>query len=327
MKRRIISNLIIFTLCYNSIYSQDKQHTFFRESEIILKTDSGDISGTLTLTNKSKKSPIVIIIAGSGPTDRDCNSPMGVKTNAYKMIAAELAANGISSLRFDKRGIGKSKAAMKSEKDITFDIYINDVVEWINTLNSDRRFSKIYLLGHSEGSLIGMISASKTRISGYISIAGAGRPADKILQEQLKGKVSQQFYDESNKIIDSLKAGYTVKKVHPMLFTLYRPGVQPYMISWMKYDPAAEIKNLRIPVLIIQGTTDLQVTVEDAKQLSESKPDAKLFIIENMNHVMKESVSDLQSNMATYNNPDLPLKQGLIDIIVRFISQSKRYRL
>ena len=225
MLRRNISILILFIFLYSGIYAQGITDTFFAENEVLLKTASGDISGTLTVTNKSKKSPIVIIIAGSGPTDRDCNSPMGIRTNAYKMISESLAQNGISSLRFDKRGIGKSKPAMKSEKDLTFDVYVDDVMEWINNMNSDRRFTKIYILGHSEGALIGMISANKTKISGIISVAGAGRSADKILREQLKGKVSQQLYDESNIIIDSLKAGYTVKKVNPMLFTLYRPSV------------------------------------------------------------------------------------------------------
>jgi len=319
MLRRNISILILFIFLYSGIYAQGITDTFFAENEVLLKTASGDISGTLTVTNKSKKSPIVIIIAGSGPTDRDCNSPMGIRTNAYKMISESLAQNGISSLRFDKRGIGKSKPAMKSEKDLTFDVYVDDVMEWINNMNSDRRFTKIYILGHSEGALIGMISANKTKISGIISVAGAGRSADKILREQLKGKVSQQLYDESNIIIDSLKAGYTVKKVNPMLFTLYRPSVQPYMISWIKYDPAIEIKKLKIPVLLIQGSTDLQVTVDDARLLQASKPDARLLIIENMNHVMKESDSDRQRNMATYNNPDLPLKPGLIDEMVKFI--------
>jgi hypothetical protein len=311
--------LLLFTLFIPGSYCQKTPDSLFTEAEVLLKTYSGNISGTLTLSNKSKKSPVVIIIAGSGPTDRDCNSPMGVKTDAYKKIAAGLAGKGISSLRFDKRGIGKSKSAMTSEKDLRFDTYVSDVEDWITLLKKDRRFTKVFLCGHSEGSLIGMIAAGKIRTAGFISISGAGKPADMILKEQLEGKVPRQFFNESVIILDSLKAGYEVISVHPMLYSLFRPSVQPYMISWMKYDPATELSKLKIPVMIVQGTTDLQVSVDDAKLLAASRPDARLLIVENMNHVLKESDSDPQSNMATYRDPDLPLKSGLIDEIVKFI--------
>jgi len=239
------------------------------------------------------------------------------------MLSESFVKNGISTLRFDKRGIGKSKRAMTSESELRFETYINDVVAWISLLKSDKRFSSIIILGHSEGSLIGMIAAEQTNVAGFISISGVGKSADKVLQEQLKTKLPPQLLDESNKILDSLKIGKTVSNVNSNLVALYRPSVQPYMISWIKFDPAKEISKLKIPVLIIQGTTDLQVTVNDSKLLSAAKPNAKLLIIENMNHVLKESDSDIQKNMATYRNPDLPLKTGLTDDIVNFIKFGK----
>ena len=322
MKRfSFIIALNILSIC---VFAEVKKDSVFSESEVILKTSTGEIYGTLAIPNNVKTSPVVLIIAGSGPTDRDGNSPMmGLQTNAYKMLSESLAKKGISSVRFDKRGIAKSKLAMTSESDVRFETFINDVVAWIALLKSDNRFSKIYILGHSEGSLIGMIAAEQTNTSGFISIAGAGKSADKILQEQLKTKLPPLLLDESNKILDSLKIGKTVSNVNPSLVSLYRPSVQPYMISWIKYDPAKEIGKLKIPVLIIQGTTDLQVTVDDSKSLSAANTNAKLLIIENMNHTLKESDSDIQKNMATYNNPDLPLKEGLTDDIVNFINSTK----
>ncbi|HOV99672.1 MAG TPA: alpha/beta fold hydrolase [Bacteroidota bacterium] len=304
-------------------FAQALNDPVFSESEIVLKTSSGDIYGTLTIANITKPSPIVLIIAGSGPTDRDCNSPMGIQTNAYKMLAVDLAKNGISSLRFDKRGVGKSKQAMTTESELRFETYINDVVAWISLLKTDKQFSSIIILGHSEGSLIGMVAAEQTNVAGFISISGVGRSADIVMQEQLKTKLPPQLLDESNKILDSLKIGKTVSNVNPNLVALYRPSVQPYMISWIKYDPAKEISKLKMPVLIIQGSTDLQVTIDDAKLLSTSKPDSKLIIIDNMNHVLKESDSDIQKNMATYRNPDLPLKAELTTDIVNFIKNRK----
>lgn len=171
-------------LSYRLVYfAQAPSDSVFSESEVVLKTPSGDISGTLTIPNTAKSSPIVLIIAGSGPTDRDCNSAMGIRTNAYKLLAADLVKNGISSLRFDKRGIGKSRQATTSESELRFETYIDDVVSWISLLKADKRFSSITILGHSEGSLIGMVAAERAPVAGFISISGAGKPIDKILRE------------------------------------------------------------------------------------------------------------------------------------------------
>ena len=323
--RKKFANLTILILLLSPGHLDAQKNTgsLFTESDIVLKTTTGDISGTLTLPEKIKKSPVVIIIAGSGPTDRDGNSPLGVRTDTYKMLAEGFANNGISTLRYDKRGIGKSSAAMVSESELRFETYINDVIDWITLLKHDRRFSKIILLGHSEGSLIGMVAAEKQEVSKYISVAGAGRSADMILQEQLKKQLPAQLLEESNKILDNLRTGKSVAKVNPLFISLYRPSVQPYLISWMKYDPSVEIRKLRIPVLIIQGTTDLQITTDDLKLLSAARPDARLLIIDNMNHVLKESDADRQKNLATYSDPELPLKSGLINQIVDFIKARK----
>ena len=317
---RLLLFVISLTI-FSYIDAQETSNSTFIETEITLKTQTGNIIGSLTIPNNGNTSSIVLIIAGSGPTDRDCNSAIGMKTNAFKMLSESFVKNGISTLRFDKRGVGKSIAAMASESELRFETYTNDVLSWISLLKADKRFSKIILLGHSEGSLIGILAAEQTKIDGFISIAGAGQSMDKILQEQLKTQLQPQLFAESNSILDSLRMGKTVLNVNQKLFSLYRPSVQPYMISWIKYDPAKEIKKLRIPVLIIQGTTDLQVKVNDAKLLSASKPDAKLIIIENMNHIMKDVDGDIQKNYATYSNPILPLKLELVSNLVDFIKK------
>jgi len=317
------SLFIVLIILSMGLFGQAQNDSIFLSSEIVLKTPTGEIFGTLTTPDNSKLTPLILIVPGSGPTDRDCNSPFGIQTNAFKMLSENLAKNGISTLRFDKRGISKSKPAMTSESELRFDTYINDVIDWVSLLKSDSRFSSIIILGHSEGSLIGMIAAGQTNVAGFISISGVGKSADKVLQEQLKTKLPPQLLDESNIILDSLKMGKLVSNVNPSLVALYRPSVQPYMISWIKYNPANEISKLKIPVLIIQGTTDLQASIVDSKLLSDAKPDAKLLIIDNMNHVLKEVDSDIQKNIASYRNPALPLKAGLTDEIVNFIKNIK----
>ena len=289
--------------------------TTFMETPVILETKTGQIFGTLTTPKEFSKLPVVLIIAGSGPTDRNCNSSM-LKSNAYKKLAYGLAENNIASLRYDKRGVAESKAALKNESDIRFDDYVNDAKEWIQLLKKDKRFSKVIVIGHSEGSLIGMIAGFKSDI--FISIAGVGQSADKTLKEQLSTQ-PEEVKNLSYPIIDSLKSGKIVKNVDPMLNNLFRLSVQPYIISWFKYEPQIEIQKLNIPILIVQGTNDIQVGVEDAKRLSKANPKSQLVLIDKMNHIFVTVEGDKQANIATYNDPTLPLAEGLVKDITDFI--------
>ena len=289
--------------------------TIFMETPVILETKTGQIFGTLTTPKEFSKLPVVLIIAGSGPTDRNCNSSM-LKSNAYKKLAYGLAENNIASLRYDKRGVAESKAALKNESDIRFDDYVNDAKEWIQLLKKDKRFSKVIVIGHSEGSLIGMIAGFKSDI--FISIAGVGQSADKTLKEQLSTQ-PEEVKNLSYPIIDSLKSGKIVKNVDPMLNNLFRLSVQPYIISWFKYEPQIEIQKLNIPILIVQGTNDIQVGVEDAKRLSKANPKSQLVLIDKMNHIFVTVEGDKQANIATYNDPTLPLAEGLVKDITDFI--------
>lgn len=316
----LIIYLSIF-ISINIVSGQNNTNKIYTDSSITLQTSTGSIYGTLTIPNQQTNIPVVLIIAGSGPTDRDGNNILGVTAKTYKLIAETLATNGIASLRYDKRGIAASKDAMESEENLVFENYIDDAKAWIKLLKTDKRFSSIIVLGHSEGSLIGMVAAQESGVAQYISIAGIGRRIDTVLKEQLKGKLTPALEEESNKILENLVNGYEVADVSKDLYALYRPSIQPYMISWLKYDPCLELKKLTIPVLLIQGTTDIQVSVTDVNLLSAAKPDAKLLIIKNMNHVLKKSSSNTKENLATYSNPDLPLMKGLMKEIIEFIKK------
>ncbi len=320
LKSRVIISVVILCLVFYSsiIYSANQNTNNGISESIILETKSGNIYGTLELPGTTGNWPIVILIAGSGPTNKDGNSEMlPGPNNSLKMIALELSNNGIASLRYDKRGIGESKLALKSEKDIRFENYIDDVILWIELLKKDPRFTKIVIAGHSEGSLIGMLAAGKAKINGYISIAGSGRAMDVLLQEQL-AKQPDNIKSECKRIIDKLKTGELVPDIDPILMTLFRPSVQPYLISLFKYNPSVEISKLDMPVLIIQGKNDLQIKVTDANLLYKSKPDAKILVIDLMNHVLKK-VTNYEENVASYSNPSFPLADGLINEIEIFV--------
>lgn len=291
------------------------------ESPMTHKTLSAVLHGTYTMPkNASGKLPVVLIIAGSGPTDRDGNAAkLDLETNAYKYLAWGLAKEGIASLRYDKRMIGESTTSNK-EADLRFDDYVDDAVELVQMLNADDRFSKVIVLGHSEGSLIGMLASRGQDVKGYISVAGAGESADKIVTEQLKATASTSIQEKFKTLLDSMKKGKTMDNVDPSLWSIARPSIQRYLMSWFRYDPARIIKLLKMPILIIQGNTDLQVSTADADKLKKAKSDATLIIIPNMNHILKEAPADRDQNLATYNKPDLPLKAELVPDVVKFVN-------
>lgn len=308
--------VLIILFAFTTANNQNKHKT----EDLVLKTETGDIFGQLVYPEENNQVPLVIIIAGSGSTDMDCNTPM-FKTNSYKYLAEELANNNIASLRFDKRGIAKSKDAMNSEPELRFGNYVDDVVGWIKWLKNERDFSKLFIAGHSEGSLIGMLAAQKTDISGYISISGVGKPASEIIKEQLKSQ-PPMVQQDSAPIIESLLAGNTVPDVKPYLMSLFRPSVQSYLISWFKYDPRLEIEKLKVPVLIIQGTTDIQVPVENAELLHQAAKQSELRIIEGMNHILKDAPVDRQQNMASYGQTELPVNVEITTVIEDFIKKN-----
>jgi uncharacterized protein len=298
------------------------------DQPVQLTTGSGTLHGTLVTAASSGKTPIVLIIAGSGPTDRDGNSGMlPGKNNAYKMLANALAAEGIASIRYDKRGIGESKAAGgASEADLRFDMYVDDAAGWVRRLQADGRFSRVVVVGHSEGSLIGMMAAQKARADAFVSIAGIARRASDVIRDQLRPQVGAmpKIWEDSETILASLEAAKPVDPLPPALqaipglAALYRPSVQPYLISWLKYLPSAQLAALPAPTLIIQGTTDLQVGVDEAKALKAAKPGAELIVIEGMNHVMKHAPADRAQNLAAYSNPDLPIVPDVPRAIAAF---------
>lgn len=263
---------------------------------------------------KKKKLPVVLIIQGSGPTDKDGNSAaLNGKNNSLKLLAELLAKNGIASLRFDKRGLGLSKEAATPEEELTFDDFVNDANAWLNYLVQDKRFKRIGIAGHSQGSLIGMRLSQHEKVSAFASLAGPSLSIDETIMAQIKANPFNpaNIVKEAKGIFGKLREGETVDSVPPYLMSVFRPSIQPFMMSWMKYDPLVEIEKLNIPILVVAGSTDLQVTVEDAQRLQIANPKAELKVIDGMNHILKNSSAEANENVASYSNPKLPLNEEL----------------
>jgi pimeloyl-ACP methyl ester carboxylesterase len=277
------------------------------DQPLALETASGTVAGTLRLPAGADKPPVVLIIAGSGPTDRDGNNPaFPAPNNSLKMLAEALAQAGFASVRYDKRGIGASSSAAPDESQLRFDTYVDDAAAWIARLKADPRFSSVAVVGHSEGALIGML-------------AGVAEGPGAVLRKQLAGKLPPPLAADNERILASLEQGRTVAEVPPALAALYRPSVQPYLISWMRYVPSTRIAALRMPVLIVQGTADIQVDAGQAQALKAARPDAVLALIPGMNHILKDVPADPQRQLASYGDPSLPLHPQLAPAIAGFL--------
>lgn len=306
--------LAAFTAACSDPATPDPEPPAGGEEAVRLETPTGTLHGTLLTPAGAGPHPVALIIAGSGPTDRNGNSAfLAGANNSLKLLAEGLAERGVASVRYDKRGVARSRAAAPAEIELRFENYVDDAAAWLLQLRSDSRFSTVATAGHSEGSLLGMLATEKARADAFVSVAGVARRASEVLRDQLRPQLSPELWAESERILAELEAGRTAGSVPAALGSLYRPSVQPYLISWFRYHPAAEIARLSVPVLIAQGTTDVQVSVEEAHALKLARPDAELLIVEGMNHVLKLVPADLAAQQASYSDPSLPVAPALID--------------
>lgn len=288
---------------------------------IDLDTGQGVLHGSLLLPQQATPPPVVLIIAGSGPTDRDGNNPASGRLDNLKRLALLLAGEHIASVRFDKRGVAASQPATPDERDLSVERYVADTVAWGRKLRADPRFGPLILLGHSEGALIATLAAEQAGASAVITVAGSGRPVADVLREQLAQRLPPAELARGNAVIDRLQAGQTSLDVPAPLRDVFRPSVQPYLISLLRQDPAAAFAHLQIPALIIQGRNDVQVEVADAERLKAAKPDAQLALIDGMNHTLRITPRDMRQQRDSYRNPGLPLARELGERIVAFIRQ------
>jgi hypothetical protein len=298
------------------------------EREIVLSTPTGALAGTLS-TPPMPTDHAALLISGSGPTDRDGNSAvLPGKNDCLKLIAAGLAKAGIASLRFDKRGVGRS--VVTPERDLRFDTLVDDAAAWLGRLQRLGRFRRLSIVGHSEGSLIGALVAHRTPVDAFISLEGAGHTAQDTLRRQLGAQLPGSLMESVAGVIDRLAAGSEVDPLPddvaavPPVAALFRASVQPYLLSWFGYDPAVVVASLAMPVLIVQGTNDLQVDTDDAERLAAANPRARRLLIDGMNHVLKEVPGDREANLAAYGRPDLDLAPALIPALVEFMKPDQR---
>ena len=275
-----------------------------------------NIQGTLLTPDTYEKVPLVIIIGDQGAVDRNGNERR-TKSNAYLQLADSLLTRGIATYRYDKRILTQIKNRKPSDKTL-FSDFIIDAKESVYFFKNDSRFSKIYLAGHGQGSLVAMLAVNKD-VDGFISINGAGQSIDDVIVQQIAqqqpglDKVAAETFERVK------KSDKPVVDIERDLYIIIGPQVQPFMKSWMQYNPATELKNIQIPVLIVNGTKNRQVDATEAQLLKDAAPTATFEIIENMNHVLKTVGNDEIEASKSYINPNFPLNQRLLELITAFV--------
>jgi alpha/beta superfamily hydrolase len=309
-KFKMMRYLILVLVLVSSVsFCQEK--TFNAEELSVTKW----IDGTLLHPKAIEKPSLAIIIAGSGPTNRNGNQNF-LKNNSLKKLAEGLSNRGIATFRYDKR-IVKQIRHGNVDKDIMFDDFVSDAIAVVEYFKKKDAYSKIYVIGHSQGSLVGMLSA-KDKADGFISLAGAGNNIGDVLVDQVT-QMAPKLGEETQRIVDLLKEGNTTTDYPAVLESLFRQDLQLFMINWMRHYPSEILKTLKMPILIINGTKDLQVSESEAQLLKAANEKATLTIIENMNHVLFEIKGDDLENSKSYNESVRPISPQLIKSITDFI--------
>jgi esterase/lipase len=315
MKIQIKLHVLIFLFLSASFYAQDNE---IISKEYDLKNDSIQLPGTLSFQKMEDAQPLVIFIQGSGNPDRNGNQvALGINANYIKTLRDSLNLRGIAFYSYDKRNVTPSNMAFIIKK-FEFTDLVEDAEIAISEFANDERFSSIPVIGHSQGSLVGML-ATNNDVDKFISLAGVSETIDETIVRQVSnqsaqlGKVAETHFKE-------LKETGQIKEPNPMLASIFAKQNLEFIRSYMTYDPVEEIKKLDLPILIINGTKDLQVLESDAKALYEADPDAELRIIEGMNHVLK-TISKDEDNLKSYTSPDFPISEELIAVITEFVKK------
>lgn len=279
----------------------------------------GAIDAVLAVPPGVERPPVALLIAGSGPTDRDGNGP-GIKPATLKKLATQLAARRIATLRYDKRGAGGWKPEFGRPEDFRFKDFADDAVALANYLRNSGKFSKLILIGHSEGGLVAILTARRTRVDRLVLLATAARRQGDLLKEQLTRQAPAAVVKPIADAIDAIMNGQIIDPTPPGL--LLPPPMQPSFASAFREDPIAPLKLIEQPTLIVGGGRDSQVTRVDFDGLAAALPAAKTLWLKNMNHVLVD-VTDQADGLAAYNQPERALNTGLIESVATFIGEAR----
>lgn len=313
---KTIATIIAYIFLSTIAHSQNQ----IVSEEVLIMNDSIQLPGTLSYNSELPSQPLIIFVQGSGNPDRNGNQPAAqVKANYIKQLSDSMNVRNIAFFRYDKRNVTQENIKFLLKQHL-FEHLVSDMSVVIEHFKDDIRFSEIVVVGHSQGSLVGMMAVNES-IDKYVSLAGLGRTADKALIDQISAQ-NTDFGNIAKEHMEELKNTGTINEVNPFLMAIFAPANHEFLLSYIKHDPAIEIQKLKIPSLILNGDMDSQITVEDANTLHKALPRSNIVIIENMNHVLKE-VKDKTENLASYYSEDFPLSAKLVEVLNNFINDNE----
>lgn len=278
----------------------------------------GAIDAVLTTPADVERPPVALLIAGSGTTDHDGNGPQA-KPATLKKLSEQLVARKIATLRYDKRGAGGWKPEFGRPEDFRFKDFVDDAAALVDYLRGSGKFSKVVLVGHSEGGLVAILTARRVPIDGLVLLVTAARRQGDLVKAQLEKKLPPDQLAPIEKAIDAMMAGQIVDP--PPAGLTIAPSMQPGIASAFTEDPIEPLKKIDAPTLIIGGGHDLQIARLDFIALGAASPAAKTAWLPDMNHVLVDVTDDVD-NLAAYNQPERALDTALIDTVAAFISAS-----
>ncbi len=316
MKIKSLFILATISCCFGQLINGQNQ---IISEEILIKNDSVQLPGTLTYNSEDGPQPLIIFVHGSGNVDRNGNQAMmNSNANYIKILSDSLVNRNISFYRFDKRTATSTNIPFIINNMI-FEAFAEDVDLVVNYFKEDKRFSSITLIGHSQGSLVAML-VKNDHVSKYISLAGPSKPIDVSIIKQVQAQNGDSLATIVKSHFKELSNTGTIENIDPNLMGLFNKPTQPFIKSWMAYNPSEEIKNLKIPVLVLNGDKDLQVSTAEAEELHAALPSSELKIIKDMNHVLK-TITDDSDNLKSYSVETYPLSTELVSTIEAFVKK------
>ena len=301
-----------------------------QQREVVVECEWGKISATIDMPEAGSDTA-VLIVAGSGPTDRNGNSAAGLNTFCYKMLSEALTEGGYAVMRYDKRAIGLSPIPAEDVPNLVLEDYIDDARTCVEYLRNDG-YERVVVAGHSEGGLIALALAAEEEccLDGVVLLCAPGYNTAEILNYQLSQQLVPAYMGlmvKSTTIINSLKAGnrVAIEDIPNELLGLFHPTVQPFIISNMQYEPTELAAKCRVPMLIVSGGRDIQVSMSNGNRIQGANPAAEHRIFENMTHVLKDAdTSDRVAQvMGIYSNANLAITEALAPTIIEFLNNKK----
>ncbi|HWR12081.1 MAG TPA: alpha/beta hydrolase [Rectinemataceae bacterium] len=292
------------------------------EKSLSIVTEDGSIPGTLLVPDSNQQSPLVLLLAGAGTTDRNGNNyNVPGKSDCLAMLAKSLAAKGVATYRYDKRGSGEAYMLESWGATTSLNKHISDALQALRLLCGMDGFSRIVVSGMNEGAWTGaaainLLAKEGLFVDGLLVLDSSGREPLDDLRASLD-ELDEATRAEAEAIVEAILAGKPFPPPSGGLADFFASSRVEWLGSWLKFSPAAEMARVKAPIIFVYGSADLQVPRAAFEKLLAARPEAAARVIPSMNYALKR-VKTEEENYDSFTNPDYPLSEALVDLAAAF---------